>query len=101
MTYPRSGYRVEKDGLDRIYQGVSEPLHLIEPVQERTVRVTHSGFQDVVVWNPGAERAATLADLAPGEWRNMLCIEPARIANPVQLEAGQHWAGIQQLSVTA
>ena len=87
--------------LDRIYQGVSEPLHLIEPVQERTVRVMHSGFQDVVVWNPGAERAASLVDLAPGEWRNMLCIEAARIANPVQLEVGQHWAGIQQLNVTA
>ena len=87
--------------LDRIYQGVSEPLHLIETVQERTIRVSHGGFQDVVVWNPGAERAASLVDLAQGEWRNMLCIEAARIANPVQLEAGQHWAGIQQLNVTA
>ena len=87
--------------LDRIYQCVSEPLHLIKPVQERTVRVTHGGFQDVVVWNPGAERAASLADLAQGEWRNMVCIEAARIGNPVQLEAGQCWAGIQQLNVTA
>lgn len=87
--------------LDRIYQGVAEPLRLIDPVQSRTILVSQNGFQDVVVWNPGAARAASIADLAQGEWRNMLCIEAARIANPVQLEAGQHWAGIQQLKVTA
>ncbi|MEO6625952.1 MAG: D-hexose-6-phosphate mutarotase [Burkholderiaceae bacterium] len=87
--------------LDRIYEGVTEPLHLIEPVQAHTVRLDQSGFQDVVVWNPGAQRAASLPDLAPGAWRNMLCIEAARIANPVHLAAGHRWVGRQQLAVSA
>lgn len=87
--------------LDRVYQGVTNPLHLIDAAASRSVRVAQSGFQDVVVWNPGAARAATLADLAPGGWRNMLCIEAARIAEPVQLEIGQRWSGLQQLSLNA
>ena len=87
--------------LDRIYQDVTEPLKVVEPAARHTVHVTQSGFQDVVVWNPGAARAATLSDLAPGEWRNMLCVEAARIATPVRLTAGQRWTGMQRLSVSA
>jgi glucose-6-phosphate 1-epimerase len=35
---------------------------------------------DVVVWNPGAERAAAIADLGPEDWRSYVCVEPGRVA---------------------
>ena len=86
--------------LDRIYQGVARPLQVVEPAREHRLHLAQTGFEDVVVWNPGAARAASLADLAPGEWRNMLCVEAARIANPVQLMAGQRCIGTQRVSMS-
>ncbi len=87
--------------LDRIYPGVSDPLQLMDPDASRSVRIAQDGFQDVVVWNPGTVRAATLADLAPGGWRHMVCLEAARISHPVQLAPGQRWAGTQRLSASS
>lgn len=87
--------------LDRIYHAVPGPLRLVDAPAQHSVHVAQHGFEDVVVWNPGEARAATLADLAPGGWRQMLCIEAARIAHPVQLAGGQRWSGAQQLTLAA
>jgi glucose-6-phosphate 1-epimerase len=35
---------------------------------------------DVVVWNPGAVRAAAIADLGPEDWREFVCVEPGRVS---------------------
>ena len=87
--------------LDRVYEGAAGPLRLMDPVSSRSVDITQAGFQDVVAWNPGAARAQTLADLAPGGWRHMICLEAARIAHPVHLEPGQSWAGAQRIGATS
>jgi glucose-6-phosphate 1-epimerase len=82
--------------LDRIYLGVADPLEVRDDV--RRTRVAMTGFSDVVVWNPGAERGAALPDLAPGGWLRMLCIEAAQIGAPVILEPGERWTGQQMLT---
>lgn len=82
--------------LDRIYFGVPGPLEVRDAL--RRTRVSMTGFTDVVVWNPGEERAATLADLEPGGWLRMLCVEAAAIGAPVQLEPGERWTGQQTLT---
>lgn len=82
--------------LDRIYLGVREPLEIRDAV--RRTRVAMKGFSDIVVWNPGAERAAVLTDLEPGGWLRMLCVEAAAIGTPVHLEAGERWTGQQTLT---
>lgn len=81
--------------LDRIYLGVSRPLEVKDAV--RRTRIAMTGFSDVVVWNPGAERAKTLQDLEPGGWLRMLCVEAAAIGAPVQLAPGERWTGQQTL----
>jgi glucose-6-phosphate 1-epimerase len=43
---------------------------------------------DVVVWNPGAARAAAIADLGPAEWQSFVCVEPGRVAPPTVLPGG-------------
>ena len=82
--------------LDRIYFDVSAPLEVRDAL--RRTRVTMSGFTDVVVWNPGQEQAAALADLEPGGWLRMLCVEAAAIGTPVRLEPGERWTGQQTLT---
>ena len=69
-------------------------------VRERSgrTRVAMTGFTDVVVWNPGEERAAALTDLEPGGWLRMLCVEAAAIGTPVRLEPGERWTGQQTLT---
>ncbi len=86
--------------LDRVYAGVQQSLQVAarDRMQSGILQVAQTGFQDVVVWNPGAARAAALADLPYDGYRSMLCIEAARISNPVCLQAGEHWAGLQHLA---
>ena len=82
--------------LDRIYFGVPGPLEVRDAL--RRTRVAMTGFTDVVVWNPGQKRSATLTDLEPGGWLRMLCVEAAAIGSPVRLEPGERWTGLQTLT---
>jgi len=34
---------------------------------------------DVVVWNPGPERARAIADLGDDDWQCFVCVEPGRV----------------------
>ena len=82
--------------LDRIYLGVAKPLEVRDSA--RRTKVSMRGFSDVVVWNPGAERGASLPDLDPGGWLRMLCVEAAAVGTPVQLAPGERWTGQQTLT---
>lgn len=81
--------------VDRVYLDVPNGITLREP--GRSLLVEADGFPDAVVWNPGAERAAALADLEPGDWRHFVCVEAAAIARPVHLAPGARWTGTQLL----
>lgn len=84
--------------LDRIYFGVKErPLLVTE--DRRQVVVQQQGFDDAVVWNPGPERCAKLADMPADGWSEMLCVEAACVGRPVELQAGESWVGRQSLAL--
>ena len=83
------------ESLDAIYSGVGDiTLH----DGARTVESMQTGFTDAVVWNPGRAASASMADMAPEEYRNFVCIEPAVIA-PVTLAARATWRGQNVLRV--
>jgi glucose-6-phosphate 1-epimerase len=81
--------------VDRIYQDVTRTLTLRE--LGRRVDIDASGFPDAVVWNPGAEKSAQLKDMPADDWRNMLCVEAARVLEPALLQPGEEWSGMQTL----
>jgi len=106
---------------DRVYPAVGGDLHLHELrgghehrtavrrgsapqlaerrySSERRVQISQRGFEDVVVWNPGAAKCAALADMPADGWRHMVCVEAARIERPVVLAPGACWVGQQQLA---
>lgn len=84
--------------LDRIYFGVKErPLLVAE--DRRQVVIRQQGFDDAVVWNPGPERCAKLADMPADGWSEMLCVEAASIGRPVELQPGESWVGRQSLEL--
>lgn len=82
--------------LDRIYFDVAKPLALHDGT--RRVEVSSHGFPDVVVWNPGKQRAAMLDDLPNTAWRDMFCIEAAAIGTPIVVRAGECWIGRQTIN---
>lgn len=87
--------------LDRVYYSVRRDLLLRESrgQNERRLQIHQQGFDDAVVWNPGMEKCAALADMPADGYRNMLCVEAACIAQPVQLAPKARWAGLQKLTL--
>lgn len=82
------------DALDAIYHGVGE---LVLRDGQRRLHSSQQGFTDAVVWNPGRQASAGMADMAPEDYRHFVCIEPAAIA-PVTLAPGQRWRAVNVLS---
>lgn len=79
--------------VDRVYLDVSKPLLLWEPA--RHLAIESEGFSDVVVWNPWIDKCAALDDMPPDGYRQMICIEAAAVARPVELAPGELWSGRQ------
>ena len=87
--------RVEGE-IDRVYVDAPTRLSLREPGRQLAIETTN--FPDVVIWNPGAGKAAGMADMEPGGERRMICVEGAAINTPVRLEAGRRWTASQLLT---
>lgn len=84
------------DAIDRVYFKCQDPLELT--TGEDRLKIDKSGFEDVVVWNPGQSAAAAMSDLGDDEYQAMLCIEAAQIDNPISLSPGNQWLGSQILT---
>ena len=83
---------------DRVYSASVEPLVLQQG--ERRLRIEQSpGWQQQVVWNPGAQGCAALADMPADGYAHMLCVEAAQVFDPITVSAGQQWQGWQRLTV--
>lgn len=97
----QNGCRQEEEVLrisgevDRIYANVAQSV-VIEQAHQ-TVEVSQAGFQDAVVWNPGAEKGAQIGDLEVDGFQRMVCVEAATIMRPVALEPGRSWSGMQRI----
>lgn len=82
--------------VDRIYCGSGSRALVLEDAGA-ALRIGSEGFADTVVWNPGTELAAGMADLGAGTHTAFVCIEPANVAKPVRLAPGAAWRGTQVL----
>jgi glucose-6-phosphate 1-epimerase len=90
---PQLGFGAE---VDRIYLGSgTRSLRLHEP--SRALRIESPGWRDTVVWNPGAAKAALLADLPAGGERGFVCVEAACVTPALRLAPGATWHALQRL----
>ena len=83
--------------VDRVYLGASAPITVTDG--NRRMVLAQTGFEDVVVWNPGLE--TTLPDMPRADYRSMVCVEAAQIGKPVTLAPGASWAGGQTLAAAS
>jgi glucose-6-phosphate 1-epimerase len=83
---------------DSVYAAPAQPLRFVQPGGKLEISQSAS-CSETVVWNPGAVLGAKLADMPADGFRHMLCVEAARIDEPVLLAPGAQWQGWQQLRV--
>src|SRR5690606_5136038 len=84
---------------DRTYPAAGGRYRLVDPGLGRAIELQVEGGRSAVVWNPGAQAAAKMADVGP-HWRQFLCVEAAN-AGPdlVALAPGQAHALVQAIAV--
>jgi glucose-6-phosphate 1-epimerase len=55
---------------------------------------------DVVVWNAGPAKCASIADFGPEDWRSYVCVEPGRVSDKVTLPPRRVWSIMQTVTPT-
>lgn len=95
-TQTESALHIQEE-CDRIYGAITGPIRMKQAHQELVIR--QAGFNDTVIWNPGADKCAKLADMEAEGYQHMLCVEAAQIFRPVVLAPGQRWSGAQMMSL--
>ncbi|KIJ25752.1 hypothetical protein M422DRAFT_38502 [Sphaerobolus stellatus SS14] len=63
------------------------------------IEIKASGFNDVVIWNPGKESGQKMSDLEDGGWDLFICVEPGAASYWIDLPPGKSWDGQQVLTV--
>jgi glucose-6-phosphate 1-epimerase len=84
--------------VDRVYLKAPRETRLADA--DREIVISQAGFPDTVVWNPGRERTASMADMPSDGYRRMLCVEAAAFESPIGLQPAGEWTGSQEIAVS-
>jgi glucose-6-phosphate 1-epimerase len=63
------------------------------------LKITASGFDSWMVWNPGSVGATKISDLPDEDWDRFICIEPIILAEPKTVLPGDAFKGEMVVSV--
>lgn len=93
------------DGLDLVGQNQllwngmpCEKLFETAPVvrlnsASKKLKISTTGFNQWMIWNPGTEGARELDDMIADDWRSFVCVEPVCIDRPVVLLPAESFVG--------
>ena len=85
---------------DRVYLDTQAECVINDAELKRKIYVAKSGSDSTVVWNPWAEKEMGFADMAAGEYREMLCVETCNAAtDTVTVAPGQSHHLVATVSV--
>jgi glucose-6-phosphate 1-epimerase len=80
--------RITKE-TDQVHLSTKSTCVVHDPVWNRRIIVEKSGSDSTVVWNPWIDKTKGMSDMAPDDWKEMICIETANVAdNAVHLSPG-------------
>ena len=85
--------------VDRVYIGGGGRELRIADEGNAEVVVKATGFADIVVWNPHAEKARGMTDLGEDNYTRFVCVETGSVDDTLTLQAGAQWEGAQGLSL--
>ena len=82
--------RIAKE-TDQVHLGTAATCKIDDPVWNRRIIIEHSGSNSTVIWNPWIDKTKGMSDMAPDDWKEMICIETANAAdNAVHLAGRVH-----------
>lgn len=84
---------------DRVYTPTSAECLITDAAWGRNIHIAKQGSIATVVWNPWVEREKAFADMATGEYQDMLCVETANAPEPVTLAPGERHTLVAVISV--
>jgi glucose-6-phosphate 1-epimerase len=80
--------RITKE-TDQVHLGTKASCVVHDPVWNRRIIVEKNGSDSTVVWNPWIDKTKDMSDMAPDDWKEMICIESANAAdNAIHLSPG-------------
>jgi len=81
--------RIAKE-TDQVHLNTNATCVIHDPAWNRRLIVEKSGSETTVTWNPWIDKAKGISDMAPDEWREMICVETPmpQITPSVFLPAG-------------
>jgi glucose-6-phosphate 1-epimerase len=75
---------------DQIHVNTNATCMVDDALWQRRIVIEKSGSESTVVWNPWTGKTKSLKDMAPEEWREMVCVESANAAdNAVTVAPGR------------
>jgi len=81
-----------------LYGNASDSIVIKEAGRKR-LRLTKSNMPDWVLWNTGAENGSGIKDLADGEYKKYICVEPGFASSPVRVPPGATWVASHEARV--
>jgi glucose-6-phosphate 1-epimerase len=80
--------RIAKE-TDQVHLSPQATCVVHDPVWNRRIIIEKDGSDSTVVWNPWIDKTKGMSDMAPDDWRGMICVETANAAdNAVHLAPG-------------
>lgn len=80
--------RIAKE-TDQVHLSTQAACVIDDPVWNRRIIIEKGGSESTVVWNPWIDKTKGMSDMAPDDWRGMICVETANAAdNAVHLPPG-------------
>jgi glucose-6-phosphate 1-epimerase len=77
---------------DRIYLDVPPQLTIEDRALNRQIKVTATNSKTAIVWNPGVDISAKMADLGDRDYEHFVCVETANAANEIiEIAAGDYY----------
>ena len=85
---------------DRIYLDTQAECTIKDDGLNRQIKVAKKGSNTTVVWNPWIEKEKSFADMASGEYREMVCVETCNAATDIiQIAPGEQHSLVAELRI--
>ena len=76
--------------VDRVYQAPPETIDLLDSGKGINTSIRSWGNNNLVIWNPGQQKALLMADFDDDGYEQMICIEPANaLEQSISLQPGE------------
>ncbi|KAK4058030.1 hypothetical protein OIO90_000769 [Microbotryomycetes sp. JL221] len=86
--------------VDRVYLQADDNLKITYEGVDGEMSIKKNNLADVVLWNPGPDKGATIADMEKNGADKYICLEPGQVGSFVELAPGSTWTGSVELSFT-